>query len=86
MQLERIPDAAIPDKMADALAYWTRDALFSLGGSDETVTSIEIKPVPDGSRCWAVFAYTYDRDGAHHSYRTVVDLAGELVSAGEAGS
>src|SRR5262245_46549429 len=49
MQLERIPDVAIPDKMADALAYWTRDALFSLGGSDETVTRIEIKPMPDGS-------------------------------------
>ena len=83
MQLERIPDVAIPEKMADALAYWSRDALFSLGGSDETVTCIEIKPMADGSRHWAVFAYTYDRDRAEHSYRTVVNSAGELVSAGE---
>ncbi len=83
MQLERIPDVTIPEKMVDALAYWSRDALFSLGGSDETVTCVEIKPMADGFGHWAVFAYTYDRDRAEHSYRTVVDVAGELVSSGE---
>jgi hypothetical protein len=40
----------IPEEMADALAYWSRDALFSLGGSDETVTCVEIKPMADGRR------------------------------------
>jgi hypothetical protein len=89
MQLNRIPasvSVTIPEEMADALAYWSRDALFSLGGSDETVTCVEIKPMADGSGHWAVFAYTYDRDGAEHSYRTVVDVAGKLVSVGEAGA
>jgi hypothetical protein len=27
MQLQRIPDVAIPDKVADALAYWSRGRL-----------------------------------------------------------
>jgi hypothetical protein len=75
----------ITDKMADTLAYWTRDAMFSLGRSDETLTGIEIKAMADGSGNWAVFAKTHDRDNTEHSYRTVVDAAGELVSTGEAG-
>jgi hypothetical protein len=35
MQLKRIPasvSVTIPEEMATALAYWSRDALFSLGG------------------------------------------------------
>lgn len=75
----------ITEQMADTLAYWTRDAMFSLGGSDETLTAIEVKAMADGSGNWGVFAHTYDRDQAEHSYRTVVDAAGELVSTGEAG-
>jgi hypothetical protein len=45
MQLKRIPasvSVTIPEEMADAP--------FSLGGSDETVTCVEIKPMADGRR------------------------------------
>jgi hypothetical protein len=73
----------IPEAMAEALAYWTRDAIFSLGGSDETLTAIEIKPSGDGSGNWAVLAHTYDRDRVGHTYQTVIDSAGEVVLAEE---
>jgi hypothetical protein len=73
----------VSDAMADALAYWTRDAIFSLGGSDETLTAIELNAIAAGSGNWAVLAHTYDRDRNEHSYQTVIDGAGEVVFAGE---
>ena len=73
----------IPEAMADALAYWTRDAMFSLGGSDETLTAIEIKPADDDAGNWAVLAHTCDRDSNAHTYQTVIDAAGNVVFAGE---
>jgi hypothetical protein len=73
----------MPDEMIDSLAYWTRDALFSLGGSDETLTGVQLKEKADGSGSWTVLADTYDRDGAEHTYRTVIDRSGEVVSVGE---
>lgn len=73
----------IPEAMADALAYWTRDAIFSLGGSDETLTAIELGPMADGSGNWAVLAHTCDRDSCEHAYQTVICAAGDAVSAGE---
>ena len=72
-----------PEEMIEALAFWTHDALFSLGGSDHTLTGVRLKEMADGSGNWAVFADTYDSDGAEHAYRTIVNRAGETVSIGE---
>ncbi|MGH7188951.1 MAG: hypothetical protein ACREF0_07150 [Acetobacteraceae bacterium] len=72
----------VSDATADALAYWTRDAIFSLGGSDETLIAIELKAMADGSGNWAVVAHAHDRDRNKHSYQTVIGSAGHVVFAG----
>lgn len=80
---EGVMKEGMSQEMIDALSYWTRDALFSLGGSDETLTGVHLHGVADGSGSWAVLAETYDRDGAEHTYETIVNRHGAIVSVGE---
>jgi hypothetical protein len=49
---------------------------------DDLVTGIEVKPMADGSGHWAVFFEALDVAGDEHSFRTVVNAAGEIVGKG----
>jgi hypothetical protein len=62
----------------EGLLEAVREALVGLSSAGETVTNIQLRPMADGSRRWAVFTSTYDASRHEHDYRAVVNADGTV--------
>lgn len=69
-------------EQADAITRIVRHGLHpGFAPGDDLVTGIEVKPMADGTGNWAVFFEALRVPGDEHTFRSVVNAAGEVVGS-----